>query len=58
MEEKKIKPGDLVKLKSGSPQMTVDAILGSGQIQCVWFSTTKNEFDVLLIWPDSVKPSV
>lgn len=33
------KPGDIVKLKSGSPKMTVDSVYGN-TITCVWFDNT------------------
>jgi len=32
-----LKIGDLVKLKSGGPAMTVDNIQENGQIYCRWF---------------------
>ncbi|ASP40341.1 DUF2158 domain-containing protein [Bacterioplanes sanyensis] len=38
------KAGDLVQLKSGGPLMTVEAVVGNGQIACYWFdqATVKN----------------
>ena len=38
--DKSIKPGDVVRLLSGGPKMTVESINYSGevqQVQCVWF---------------------
>jgi uncharacterized protein YodC (DUF2158 family) len=40
-----IKVGDLVKLKSGGPTMTVegpdDDVLKTGQVRCQWFSGSR-----------------
>lgn len=33
----KIKAGDVVKLKSGSPEMTVDFDYGDGTVAVIWF---------------------
>jgi uncharacterized protein YodC (DUF2158 family) len=39
----KIKVGDIVRLKSGGPKMTVERILwykdGDGQILCTWYNS-------------------
>jgi len=40
--------GDVVRLKSGSPKMTVtqvgeDALTGSHSVWCAWFVSTKQE---------------
>jgi uncharacterized protein YodC (DUF2158 family) len=40
-ELKAMKAGDLVRLKSGSPLMTVEAVEPSGVI-CTWFDEKKN----------------
>lgn len=40
------KPGDIVRLKSGGPDMTVSAIgsgVFAGEIHCEWFSGKKHE---------------
>ena len=37
MSEDKIKQGDVVKLKSGGPEMTVNFIFTDDQCQCAWF---------------------
>ncbi|RPI19510.1 MAG: DUF2158 domain-containing protein [Ignavibacteriae bacterium] len=29
--------GDIVRLKSGSPQMTIQAITNNGLVDCIWF---------------------
>ncbi|MBG5959813.1 YodC family protein [Proteus mirabilis] len=35
--------GDLVKLKSGGPEMTVQGPIGSERIRCQWFAGKKLE---------------
>jgi uncharacterized protein YodC (DUF2158 family) len=37
MEELKV--GDVVQLKSGGPEMTVEEIKPSNNVSCVWFQT-------------------
>jgi len=37
-----VKVGDVVRLKSGGPAMTVDFIDGE-QVTCVWFEKTKEK---------------
>lgn len=32
--------GSVVRLKSGGPEMTVEAINNSGSLTCVWFNET------------------
>lgn len=39
------KPGDVVRLKSDSPKMTVGAVMAGGQFQCVWFHEGEAFFD-------------
>lgn len=39
----KYKTGDIVRLKSGGPGMTVEYVLQDGQIYCHWFSGNKLE---------------
>ncbi len=39
----KYKMGDIVRLKSGGPGMTVELIEQSGRIYCHWFSGNKLE---------------
>lgn len=37
----KIKTGDVVKLRSGGPEMTVEAVeQGEGEVRCVFFNAT------------------
>ena len=31
------KVGDIVRLKSGGPKMTVEILLGDGELKCQWF---------------------
>lgn len=39
-ESEKFEVGDLVRLKSGGPIMTVESLIGSPiKIDCVWFSS-------------------
>ncbi len=40
-KESKYKIGDIVRLKSGGPSMTVNSILGDGHIYCHWFAGDK-----------------
>lgn len=35
------KPGDVVVLKSGGPQMTVKSLWHDGSVHCDWFDGTK-----------------
>jgi uncharacterized protein YodC (DUF2158 family) len=35
--ETKFKTGDIVRLKSGGPKMTVNGYTPYGQVECVWF---------------------
>ena len=37
MRNHKFKPGDIVRLKSGSPRMTVNEIHEDGKLGCIWF---------------------
>lgn len=41
MPNTEIKPGDVVRLKSGGPPMTVNAALDGGAFWCQWFDGTK-----------------
>ncbi|WP_333986583.1 YodC family protein [Providencia huaxiensis] len=36
--------GDIVKLKSGSPKMTVDGYSNLGDVICVWYDENKSDF--------------
>jgi uncharacterized protein YodC (DUF2158 family) len=56
--DEKIKVGDIVRLKSGSPDMTVEAIVdlaeGFGdeveiKVTCSWFEGTKRRQDSFLL---------
>jgi len=42
------KEGDIVKLKSGSPKMTVEYIERTSNrisVHCIWWNESKNEFN-------------
>lgn len=39
MNDMEFKPGDLVRLKSGGPVMTVSIIETDGLVRCVWFDS-------------------
>lgn len=43
MNEQDLKPGDLVKLKSGGPEMTYGSNDTSGRAVCMWFFDGKME---------------
>jgi uncharacterized protein YodC (DUF2158 family) len=46
------KVGDVVVLKSGGPQMTVDEIRTSKSVHCMWFNDEErkgNWFDIVTI---------
>lgn len=43
MTQKKFRIGDIVRLKSGGPDMAVNDISPDGTIYCTWFSGKKNE---------------
>jgi uncharacterized protein YodC (DUF2158 family) len=32
-----LKPGDVVELKSGGPDMTIETVGHDGRVACVWF---------------------
>lgn len=38
MSDSEFKPGDVVRLKSGGPKMTVLSLAHSQQANCSWFS--------------------
>lgn len=41
------KPGDLVRLKSGGPKMTVSHRTGENELCCIWFASEgKKQNDV------------
>ena len=48
-------PGDLVKLKSGGPTMTVEQVRTdlAGKLQCVWFKGTDGPHTGIF-FPDAV----
>lgn len=40
MEKQEIQKGDIVRLKSGSPNMTVQAVDTNDMVECSWFTTS------------------
>lgn len=38
MSEASFRVGDVVRLRSGGPAMTVECLRGGGLVDCVWFS--------------------
>ncbi|ENS1319564.1 MULTISPECIES: YodC family protein [Morganellaceae] len=40
----KFNSGDVVRLKSGSPKMTVDGYSNLGDVICVWYDSKKNDY--------------
>lgn len=38
--------GDVVRLKSGGPKMTVDDVFQEGNMRCQWFAGSKLEYGV------------
>lgn len=38
-----VKAGDVVRLKSGGPKMTVSGFKATGTVICVWFEGSKKE---------------
>lgn len=42
-KEGRFQLGDIVKLKSGGPEMTVDYVFGDGDYRCQWFAGKKLE---------------
>lgn len=37
MSQSELKPGDVVRLKSGGPSMTVRSVTNNGNLRCAWF---------------------
>lgn len=46
------KVGDQVTLMSGSPEMTVKYYSSEGNVVCVWYSKTADEFKTFSIIPE------
>jgi uncharacterized protein YodC (DUF2158 family) len=54
VEMNQFKVGDMVKLKSGGPKMTVNSILANGKLMCAWFDGT-NKPNKEQFHPDALK---
>lgn len=54
MAEKKLKIGDVVILKSGSPKMTVMHYESNGSVKCTWFYDGTSTFNVNTFWEESL----
>jgi uncharacterized protein YodC (DUF2158 family) len=50
-----IKPGDIVKLKSGGPRMTVCVIKADTHVECRWFDPTL-KIQWAIFTRDALKP--
>lgn len=48
------KPGDVVRLKSGGPAMTVEQIASSGRVVCKWFEG--KDLKIHLFVADTLEP--
>ena len=48
-------PGDVVRLKSGGPIMTVDKDNGAGKLWCIWFVSGTEEPKSSLFPPDTLE---
>jgi len=56
-----IKVGDVVRLKSGGPDMTVEAIEDDQYVSCVWFqgnNVLRNTFGAPLLLKPSPKAAI
>lgn len=42
MNEESLKVGDIVSIKSGGMNMTIQRILADGQVECVWFDANRD----------------
>ena len=50
----KIKVGDIVRLKTSSPDMTVTDKLGASKVEVTWFIDGTNRYDQLVVHIDSL----
>jgi uncharacterized protein YodC (DUF2158 family) len=39
----RMRVGDVVRLRSGGPDMTVECLRGAGLVECVWFNEGRRE---------------
>jgi uncharacterized protein YodC (DUF2158 family) len=51
----RFQPGDVVKLKSGGPPMTVECDVGDQRVSCQWFE--KNELKQATFAEATLEPS-
>lgn len=52
------KVGDVVRMKSGGPMMTVIKIRDGGELECAWFNQNGHEFkhESYYFQPETLKP--
>lgn len=51
-----LKPGDVVALKSGGPEMTIERVCADGDMQCVWMADAQTA-DRATFKPAALKPT-
>jgi len=55
MTKEQLNRGDIVKLESGGPDMTVEAIVDANPpVKCIWF-TARNEYSSAYFYPETLR---